>query len=43
MGAEYELKYRADADSLKSVFTTFPARWQTISMETTYFDTPSHA
>ena len=41
MGAEYELKYRADTDTLKSVFTTFPARWQTISMETTYYDTPS--
>ena len=41
MGAEYELKYRADADCQKSVFTTFPARWQTIHMETTYYDTPS--
>ena len=41
MGSEYELKYRADADCLKSVFTTFPARWQTIEMETTYYDTPS--
>ena len=39
MGAEYELKYRADADCLESVFTTFPARWQTIRMETTYYDT----
>jgi len=43
MGAEYELKYRADTDTLKSVFTTFPARWQTISMETTYYDTPSRS
>ena len=41
MGVEYELKYRADAEILKSVFTTFPARWQTITMETTYYDTPS--
>ena len=41
MGCEYELKYRADAESLRSVFTTFPARWQTIVMETTYYDTPS--
>ena len=39
MGAEYELKYRADAECLESVFTTFPARWQTIHMETTYYDT----
>lgn len=43
MGAEYELKYRANADSLQSVLTTFPARWQTIAMETTYYDTPSRA
>ena len=39
MGSEYELKYRADAESLTSIFTTFPARWQTIAMETTYYDT----
>ena len=43
MGAEYELKYRADKDILKSVYTTFPARWQKIVMETTYYDTPSRA
>ena len=41
MGAEYELKYRADAECLSSIFTTFPAHWQTIKMETTYYDTPS--
>lgn len=43
MGSEYELKYKADTDSLSSVYTTFPARWQTIAMETTYYDTPSHS
>lgn len=43
MGAEYELKFRADEESLTSVFTTFPARWQTIAMETTYYDTPSRS
>lgn len=43
MGAEYELKFRADEESLSSIFTTFPARWQTISMETTYYDTPSQS
>ena len=43
MGVEYELKYRANADCLESVFTTFPARWQTIAMETTYYDTPDHS
>ena len=42
MGSEYELKYRADPESLRSIFTTFPARWQTIHMQTTYFDTPAH-
>ena len=39
MGAEYELKFRAERDIQDSVYTTFPARWQTISMETTYYDT----
>ena len=43
MGSEYELKYRADRESLSSIFTTFPARWKTIAMETTYYDTPSHS
>lgn len=43
MGAEFELKYRADAEILSSVYTTFPARWQTVHMETTYFDTPSRS
>ena len=43
MGAEYELKYRADQACLESVYTTFPARWQTITMQTTYYDTPSHS
>ena len=43
MGSEYELKYRADQEILHSVFTTFPARWQTIAMETTYYDTPSRS
>ena len=43
MGAEFELKYRADEDTLTSIYTTFPARWQTIRMETTYYDTPSHS
>jgi len=41
MGVEYELKYRADSATLESVFTTFPAQWQRVSMETTYYDTPS--
>lgn len=40
MGTEYELKFRADPDILRSVYTTFPARWKTLSMETAYYDTP---
>ena len=36
MGAEYELKFKADPEALRSIFTTFPARWQTIQMQTTY-------
>ena len=42
MGSEYELKYRADGEVLTSVRTTFPARWQKIPMETTYYDTPGN-
>ena len=43
MGTEYELKFRADPETLRSVLTTFPARWQTLTMETTYYDTPDRA
>lgn len=43
MGAEYELKFRADPACQDSVYTTFPARWQTVTMETAYYDTPSGA
>ena len=34
MGAEYELKFRAETDIQESVYTTFPAHWQTVSMQT---------
>lgn len=43
MGAEFELKFRADSEIQNSVFTTFPARWETITMETTYYDAPDQA
>ena len=43
MGVEYEVKFRADGEIRSSVYTTFPARWQKISMETTYYDTPDAA
>jgi len=41
MGAEYELKFRSSKEIQDSVYTTFPARWQTFAMETTYYDTPT--
>lgn len=41
MGAEYELKYRANQESQDAVKEDFSGHWETISMQTTYFDTPS--
>ena len=43
MGTEYELKFKANPEALYSVHTTFPARWQTVQMETAYYDTPDHS
>ena len=37
MGAEYELKYKGDLQVMENL----PGPWDTISMETTYYDTPS--
>lgn len=37
MGAEYELKFRAD----ETVFFHIPGPWQETAMQTTYYDTPS--
>jgi len=37
MGAEYELKFRGNPQ----ILTDFPGSWETITMQTTYYDTPS--
>ena len=39
MGREFELKYRADAAALEAIRARF-GEFQTISMETVYYDTP---
>ena len=41
MGAEYERKFRATPAALQQLLADYPGCWQTIAMETTYFDTPS--
>lgn len=43
MGIEYELKFRATEPQLSAIEQAFPGQWQTLSMETTYFDTPAGA
>lgn len=40
MGVEFELKYKATEESQQAICAAFPGEWQTISMETTYYDTP---
>ena len=41
MGAEYELKYRASAGCQAAVIQEYPGNWESIAMQTTYYDTPS--
>lgn len=41
MGYEFELKYSARPAVLAAVRTQIAAPWQTIAMETTYYDTPA--
>lgn len=43
MGVEFELKFAADGGQQAQVLTQFPGPWQTIAMETTYYDTPDGA
>lgn len=43
MGAEYELKYRADRACQQKIAERYSSKWAEISMETTYYDTPSGA
>lgn len=40
MGIEYELKFKSDRESQQAIREAYPGNWQTISMETTYYDTP---
>ncbi len=40
MGVEFELKYKATEEVQQAILGQFPGDWQTISMETTYYDTP---
>lgn len=40
MGIEYELKYKATEECQQAIRAEYPGQWQTISMETTYYDTP---
>ena len=39
MGVEFELKYKATTEGQQAIREAFPGDWQTISMETTYYDT----
>lgn len=41
MGIEFELKYTATAAAQDGILDQVRGVWQTISMETTYYDTPS--
>ena len=41
MGAEYELKYRTSEACQAAIAAEFPGSWETIAMQTTYYDTPS--
>lgn len=42
MGYEFELKYAASEEALAAVRRELRAEWQTIAMETTYYDDPQH-
>lgn len=41
MGVEYELKYRAAESQLAAIRQAFPGEEHSITMQTTYFDTPA--
>ena len=43
MATEYELKYKATPAILTAVEAAFPADWEQVQMETTYYDTPDRA
>lgn len=41
MGAEYELKFQAAPAVQEAVLCAYSGGWETITMQTTYYDTPS--
>ena len=41
MGREIELKYAALSPQQEALRAAFPGSWQSIAMETTYYDTPA--
>ena len=41
MGIEFELKYRATEEAQAAILEATEGNWQTIAMETTYYDTPA--
>ena len=41
MGREFELKYRATPPLQAALRQAYPGNWQTVAMETTYYDTPA--
>ncbi len=43
MGVEYEWKFRASPDVLTALEAAYPGQWQTLTMQTTYYDTPTGA
>ena len=43
MGKEYELKFAASAPVQASILEAYPGSWQTLTMQTTYYDTPTGA
>lgn len=40
MGIEYELKFKSTQECQQTIRAEIPGDWQSISMETTYYDTP---
>lgn len=43
MGFEFELKYQATAAVQEAIRNAYPGQWETLCMETTYYDTPTGA
>lgn len=43
MGAEYELKFAGTPGAQTAILADYPGLWETLVMETTYYDTPSGA